>query len=78
MGKMRKGEIKAAYIYIEYKCYGQVPLGLPISYWVADFLRTLRVNFRGHFLGEFLWTFLVNFHGHFFNSNEKSYTLIKQ
>ena len=43
------------------------------------------VNSSGHFfprevlfLGEFLWTFLVNFRGHFFNSNEKSYTLIKQ
>ena len=30
------------------------------------------------FLGEFSWTFLVNFRGHFFNSNEKSYTIIKQ
>ena len=36
------------------------------------------VNFRGHFLGEFSWTFMVNFHGHFFDSNEKSYTVIKQ
>ena len=36
------------------------------------------VNFHGHVLGEFWWTFLVNVRGHFFNSNEKSYTIIKQ
>ena len=41
-------------------------------------LKSLWVNFRGHVLGEFSWTFLVNFHGYFFNSNEKSYTIIKQ
>ena len=36
------------------------------------------VEFLWTFFGEFLWTFLLNFCGHFFNSNEKSYTLIKQ
>ena len=35
-------------------------------------------EFLWTFLGEFLWTFLVNFCGHFFNSNDKSYTIIKQ
>ena len=35
-------------------------------------------NFCGHVLGEFSWTFLVNFCGQFFDSNEKSYTIIKQ
>ena len=44
----------------------------------GEFLWTLLVNSHGHFFGEFSWTFLVNFRGHFFNSNEKSYTLIKQ
>ena len=44
----------------------------------GEFLWTLLVNSRGHFFGEFSWTFLVNFRGHFFNSNENSYTLIKQ
>ena len=34
-------------------------------------------NFRGHFSGEFSLTSLANLRGHFFNSNEKSYTLIK-
>ena len=39
---------------------------------------SLWVIFCGHFLGECSWTFLVNFRGHLFNSNEKSYTIIKQ